>query len=64
MFASENDGINVLGALGIVFITLKLCGVITWSWWIVLLPFWGGLAVFFALVLVYLILLIVQESTK
>lgn len=30
----------VLGILGIVFITLKLCKVIAWSWWWVLAPFW------------------------
>lgn len=29
---------SLLGALGVVFITLKLCGVINWSWWLVLLP--------------------------
>lgn len=27
--------------LGIVFIVLKLCGVIHWSWLAVLLPFYG-----------------------
>ncbi len=31
---------NILGALLIVFITLKLLGLVTWSWWIVLVPFW------------------------
>ena len=33
----------LLGILGIIFITLKLAeiGVVaTWSWWLVLLPFW------------------------
>ena len=34
----------ILGLLGIVFVTLKLTGVIDWSWWWVTLPFWGGLA--------------------
>jgi hypothetical protein len=33
-----------LGLLGIVFVTLKLTGVIDWSWWWVTLPFWFGLA--------------------
>jgi hypothetical protein len=32
--------INVLGILGIVFVSLKLTGYITWSWWYVTLPFW------------------------
>jgi hypothetical protein len=30
----------VLAVLGIVFITLKLCHVIAWSWLWVLAPFW------------------------
>ena len=32
-------GFGAVSALGIVFIVLKLTGVITWSWWLVLLPF-------------------------
>lgn len=31
-------GIGVIGILQIVFITLKLCNVISWSWFLVLLP--------------------------
>ena len=34
-----------MGLLGIVFVTLKLTGYITWSWWWVTAPFWGGLAI-------------------
>lgn len=34
----------LLGLLGIVFIYLKLTGVLLWSWWYVTMPFWGGLA--------------------
>lgn len=34
-------GINITGLLGVVFVTLKLCEVIDWSWWWVLLPFYG-----------------------
>lgn len=34
---------TVLDALGILFVTLKLCGVIDWSWWWILLPFYGPL---------------------
>lgn len=32
---------GTLGLLGIAFIVLKLVGIINWSWWWVLLPFWG-----------------------
>lgn len=31
--------------LGLLFIALKLTGVITWSWWLVTLPLWFGWAV-------------------
>lgn len=37
-------GPNFLGLLTIVFITLKLTGYIAWSWWWVLAPLWGGVA--------------------
>jgi len=33
------------GLLGIVFITLKLMGVIAWPWLWVLCPFWIGFAI-------------------
>lgn len=37
---SKSTGIGVIGALGILFIALKLMGYITWSWWWVLAPVW------------------------
>ena len=37
--------IGFCGALTILFIALKLCGTITWSWLWVLSPLWIGLAV-------------------
>ncbi len=44
---SENKpsgGIGFTGLLTVAFIVLKLCGVITWSWWWVLCPAWAGIA--------------------
>lgn len=41
---SSTGGISFLGLLTIVFITLKLTKVIAWSWWWVLCPLWGPLA--------------------
>ena len=35
-----SGGIGFTGLLTIVFIILKLCGIITWSWWWVLSPLW------------------------
>lgn len=41
---SYNSGIGFPGLLAIVFIVLKLTGVIAWSWWWVLSPLWIPLA--------------------
>lgn len=38
----SSSGIGFFGLLGIVFITLKLTGVIDWSWWWVTAPLWVG----------------------
>jgi len=37
---STNRGIGFSGVLAVAFIVLKLCGVISWSWWWVLSPLW------------------------
>jgi hypothetical protein len=37
--------IGFCGALTLLFIALKLCGTITWSWLWVLSPLWIGLSV-------------------
>jgi len=41
--------------LFIVFLCLKLTGTISWSWWIVTLPLWGGLILIFGTLLIILI---------
>lgn len=38
------SGVSALGLLGVLFVALKLLGVISWSWWWVTAPFWGPLA--------------------
>lgn len=37
---SNRSGIGFAGLLTILFIALKLTGVIAWSWWWVLAPLW------------------------
>ena len=55
----KNNGIGFLGLLGIVFIVLKLCGVINWSWWLVTLLLWGGLVLAVGIFLLALLFTIV-----
>lgn len=45
--------------LGAVFTTLKICGVITWSWWLVTAPFY----VPFVIAIIVLVLLIATVGT-
>lgn len=54
--SSTGGGISFCGLLAIVFIVLKLCNVITWSWLWVLAPLWIPIA--FCLVALVLILLV------
>jgi membrane protein YdbS with pleckstrin-like domain len=66
---TNSGGIGFVGLLTIVFITLKLLGVITWSWWWVLSPIWisVGLAIGILLLVaitVFLIALIKSKNTK
>lgn len=48
---NSNNGISFFTLLGLAFIILKLTGVITWSWWFVTLPLWGGGAIYVLLVI-------------
>lgn len=52
----HGGGISFLSLLGIAFIVLKLTNVIDWSWWLVLLPLYGGLVIWiiFILILVFI----------
>jgi len=48
---NTGSGVGFLGLLAILFIGLKLGGVITWSWWWVLSPLWGPLAILLVVIL-------------
>ncbi len=52
---NSGSGITFCTVLGIVFIILKLCGVIGWSWWWVLAPIWIPIAISLLFILVFTI---------
>jgi hypothetical protein len=54
--SKSSGGIGFLGLLTIVFITLKLCNVIDWSWWWVLSPTTIPLAIGISLLLIAIFL--------
>lgn len=49
---AAKGGANFLELLLIAFIVLKLCKVITWSWWWVLSPIWIPLCLFLIFIIV------------
>lgn len=59
--SASSGGIGVLGLLGVAFVVLKLCGVIDWSWWWVTLPFWGGIGLLLAILVVVFLSALVAE---
>lgn len=64
----KSGGVSILGLLGVVFVTLKLVGITAvagWSWWMVTLPFWGGMAVvLLVLLLIALVMGVVALFSK
>lgn len=50
-----NGGIGFIGLLTIVFIVLKLIGVITWSWVWVLSPVWISAVIYVVVVLMVIL---------
>lgn len=57
---TSSRGIGFGGLLTIVFIVLKLCGVINWSWLWVLSPMWISAII----VVVLVVLLIIINAAK
>lgn len=50
--SSSGGGVGFFGLMFLVFMTLKLTGYITWSWWWVTAPLWGGLALILLIILI------------
>lgn len=51
-----------LPILGLIFIVLKLTGVITWSWWWVLAPIYIPLAICLIIITVIVIIVIINSK--
>ena len=57
-------GVGFVGLLQILFIALKLCGVINWSWWWVLAPTWISTGLVIAVIVVIVIVFKVKRREK
>ena len=59
----SSNGIGCLMVVWIVFIILRLCGIITWSWWWVMSPFIISIAL--TILLIGLVgVIVTMESSK
>ena len=54
-----SGGISLSGLTFIVFLVLKFCGVIDWSWWWVTAPLWGPFALLIAGLFIYIIIAVI-----
>lgn len=52
----SSPGVGFVGLLTLVFIVLKLTGVIAWSWWWVLSPLWISFGLWIALMILVLVI--------
>lgn len=53
--SSADGGVSLCELVFIVFLVLKLCKVINWSWWWVTSPLWIPLALGIVVILIYFI---------
>ena len=57
--SSSSSGVGFTGLLTMMFIALKLTGVIDWSWWWVLSPLWISSAIallFFTVITIFVLI--------
>lgn len=58
---AASSGFPVLTIMFLIFMTLKLIGHITWSWWWVTAPLWGG---FSLILLIFVVAAIVYAAAS
>ena len=59
---NSSSGLGIGMILFLIFMTLKLTGYITWSWWYVTLPLWGPLLL--VLVIMGIVALVAYNKYK
>lgn len=60
--SDSSSGIGFFGFMFLIFMTLKLTGYITWSWWWVTAPLWGGFALMILIAIVAVILILIKKQ--
>lgn len=60
----SSSGMGILGVLQIVLLVLKLTGLITWSWTVVLVPLWISLGILVIFLIIALTVVLVSFKNK
>lgn len=47
--------------LTVLFVGLKLCNVVAWSWWLVLSPLWGNVLLYILSAVVTILFIVLKE---
>ena len=55
----KSSGLGIVAVLQIVFLILKLTGLIDWTWWLVLVPLWTDIG--FSLLYIIIALIIYKS---
>jgi membrane protein YdbS with pleckstrin-like domain len=67
---NNNNEVNISigggfsGLLFIAFLILKLCNIITWSWWWVTAPLWIPVAFVLVILIIYIIVLAICAAIE
>ncbi len=59
---NTSGGMGLLGTVQVVFIILKLCNLISWSWWTVLIPLWIVISIIILLIVAYAVIATAAEK--
>ena len=62
--SNPSGGIGFIGLLQIAFIVLKLIGKIDWSWWWVMAPTWGPLALIIVCAVLVFLLYVIKSVRR
>lgn len=54
--SNSSNGVGFLGLMFLIFMTLKLMGYITWSWWWVSAPLWIPFIFVSTLILIFVLI--------
>lgn len=62
--SNQASGLVMLQLLGVLFVALRLCGVIELSWWWVLSPFWFPVLLIAVLMVLCTAFLVIHERIE